>query len=314
MKNININFNRIIGIILSISIIASLSTCKSDKEEKKTKKEISFDCTGYNKNNSNINLNINILLDLSDRINPVKNPNKTMPYYKRDMGYINSISEAFQCHIANKKLRKVNDQIKVFVEPESDIPELNEILNELKLTYTKNNITLDEINDINSLYNQNISDIYAIAIKQKKYDGSNIWGFFKNKVKDHIKDGSKNVLVIITDGYIYDKQNTGLRKGNKLANFTSKTIRQFKLNNSNWEKTMQEKKIGILPANENLENLEVLVLGLNVNKKSKNPYELEVLKKLWENWLEEMGVKKYEIKTADLPSNLDETIKKFITE
>ena len=56
-----------------------------------------------------------------------------------------------------------------------------------------------------------------------------------------------------------------------------------------------------------------MVIGLNPSKTNQNPYELEVLQLLWENWFKDMEVTKYAIKTADLPSNLDETIKNFIS-
>jgi len=296
----------IILLLLSFVILS----CANDKKPKTPKPLINFDCSGFKK--SNENLNINTLLDLSDRINPKTNPNKAMDYFKRDIGYITSISKSFQCHIANKKSRKINDNIKIFFEPESNIPELNTISTALNLKFNKDNSTIVKINSVSSIYEKNINDIYSIASQQKKYDGSNIWGFFKNKVNDYIKNDHKNILIIITDGYLYDKSNKGLKSGKKYANFTSNTIKSFGLNNSNWKSAFTKNNIGILPANEKLENLEVMVIGLNPNKKNKNPYELEILKLLWENWFKDMGIIRYGIKTADLPSNLDETIKEFI--
>ena len=294
-------------ILLLLSFV--LLSCANDEKPKEP--TINFDCSGSEKNNEN--LNINILLDLSDRINPKINPNKSMDYFKRDIGYITSISKSFQCHIANKKSRKINDNIKIFIEPESNIPALNTISTSLNLKFNKDNSTIEKINSISTIYEKNINDIYKIATDQDKYDGSNIWGFFKNKIKDYIKNDQKNILIILTDGYLFDKSNKGLKSDKKYANFTSSTIKSFDLNNSNWKSTFTKNNIGILPANENLENLEVLVIGLNPNKKNDNPYELDILKSLWENWFKDMGVTKYAIKTADLPSDLDETIKNFIS-
>ncbi|MCH3883270.1 MULTISPECIES: hypothetical protein [Tenacibaculum] len=296
--------------ILLLLLSLTITSCGNDKKSQKVKETIDFDCSGFNKNDEN--LNISILLDLSDRINPITNPNNSMDFFKRDIGYITSVSESFQCHIANKKSRKINDNIKVFFEPESNIPELNTISTLLNLKFNKDNSTIKKINSVSQIYQKNINDIYNIASQQKEYNGSNIWGFFKNKVNDYIKEDHKNVLVILTDGYLYDKTNKGLKSGKKYANFTSNTIKNFKLNNSNWNATFTKKNIGILPANENLGNLEVIVIGLNVDKKSKNPYELEIMKLLWENWFKDMGITNFAIKTADLPSNLDETIKKFL--
>ena len=56
--------------------------------------------------------------------------------------------------------------------------------------------------------------------------------------------------------------------------------------------------------------LVILVLGINADKK--NPYEEDVIIKYWEDWFNDMKVKKYEIKTSALPSNMDKIIKEFI--
>ena len=146
------------------------------------------------------------------------------------------------------------------------------------------------------------------------YLPSNIWGFFKHKVENYIDKNHKNILIVLTDGYLYDVSNKGLEKNNEKTNFTTSTIKKLGLNNINWENRMQDKKIGILPANENLNNLEVLVIGLNPNTKSQNPYEVDVMNKLWGDWFNKMGIKKFKIETADLPTNLDQTIKNFITQ
>jgi hypothetical protein len=45
------------------------------------------------------NLNISFLLDLSDRIDPKKNPD----FYQRDLGYIKSIETAFVNHVKGKR-------------------------------------------------------------------------------------------------------------------------------------------------------------------------------------------------------------------
>ena len=67
---------------------------------------------------------------------------------------------------------------------------------------------------------------------------------------------------------------------------------------------------GFIKANEDLSNLEVLVLGINPD--SKNPYEEDVIKAYWGKWLQEMKVKRFEIRGAELPSNMEKVIKDFI--
>ena len=70
------------------------------------------------------------------------------------------------------------------------------------------------------------------------------------------------------------------------------------------------KGFGFIKANDNLNDLEVVILGINPEKG--NPFEGDVIKTYLENWLKEMNVKKYQVKDADLPSNLEPIIKKTI--
>jgi len=44
----------------------------------------------------------------------------------------------------------------------------------------------------------------------------------------------------------------------------------------------------------------------------KTPYEEDVIRAYWSKWLKEMKVKDFEIKQADLPSNMDKIIREFI--
>ena len=63
-------------------------------------------------------------------------------------------------------------------------------------------------------------------------------------------------------------------------------------------------------ANDDLSDLEILVLGINPN--NKNRYEEDVIIKYWTDWFTQMKVKRYNIKTAQLLSDLDQIIKNLI--
>jgi hypothetical protein len=73
---------------------------------------------------------------------------------------------------------------------------------------------------------------------------------------------------------------------------------------------MAAQNMEFIKANNDLSNLEILVLGINPD--TKNPYEDEVIKAYWAKWFEAMQVKRYEIHTTELPSNMDKIIKDFI--
>lgn len=256
------------------------------------------------------NLNISVLIDLSDRIDPDKNPNPTMEYFQRDVEYIKAIDKGFLDHIKTKRLIQLNDQMQVFFNPEPSDPKMNELTKELKVSFDKNT-TKDNIDLVDKKYASLPLRIYQSAIKDKQYVGSDIWEFFKNKVKDYcIKDNHRNILFILTDGYIYHKDSK-FSEGKMTSYLTPELIKSLKLNTSDFKTKIHDNGLGFIKANDGLENLEVVVLGINSVKG--NPFEGDVIKEYWENWFKEMKIKNYQIKSADLPSNIEPIILKAIS-
>jgi len=295
--------NKTVYIVFLFLILGCADKVKEENEvqEEPSKPEITV---------SN-NWNVSFLLDLSDRIDPLKYPNKSMDYYKRDVGYINNIAEVFSAHLGTKKNRSMDDRIQLFFDPSPLNPEINSISKKLKYNITKDNITLELLNEIKDTYSTLPLDIYDLAIKDGNYVGSDTWKFFKNKVQDYcVEDGYRNILIILSDGYIYH-EDTKYHEGNLTTYITPETIRADKLNNSNWKAKMEKDNFGFIPLDQDLSNLEILVIGINpaVNN---NPYEEDVIKAYWISWFKQMGVKKYDIKNADLPSNMESVIKNFI--
>tara|TARA_R110002020_G_scaffold262126_1_gene476440 strand:+ start:6355 stop:7266 length:912 start_codon:yes stop_codon:yes gene_type:complete len=289
-------------------LLVLLQACK---DEPKIPKESAPSSKPVKKLNSERpDLNISLLLDLSDRISPDKYPDPAMEFYERDLGYINSVANAFEIHLRNKRTLKINDQIQLFIDPEPADKELNQKLDLLKLRFTKDNATKDKIISISEKYDSIPKLIYETAILDDAYVGSDIWRFFKSKVNDFcIEENHRNILIILTDGYIYHK-NTILEEGNQTSYLTPQTVKKFNLNTGKWKERMLDKNYGFIPANKNLDKLEVLVLGINPD--IKNPYEEDVIQKYWKDWLEAMGVSNYEIKNAGLPSNMQKIVDDFI--
>ncbi|MCT3760239.1 hypothetical protein HZQ19_15295 [Elizabethkingia anophelis] len=285
--------------IFFIFIILLLQSCKKEESPK----------SGEGNTSQIENLNISFLLDLSDRIDPVKYPNSSMPYYQRDILYIRSVEQAFVKHAMKKKILLLNEQMQVFFDPEPQNPQMNKLSQQLKVKFSKSSPKV-YIENVDKNYAGILPQIYQSAIHGKQYAGADIWRFFKNRVKDYcIENKHRNILVILTDGYMYHKDSK-LTVGNKSSFITPEFIRSKKLTTSNYKELIAKNKLGFIPATEGLQNLEVLVLGINPSKN--NPYEEDVIREYWTDWLTAMGVKKFYIKNADLPSNLDPVIRKII--
>lgn len=262
--------------------------------------------------NKQENLNISILLDLSDRIDPIKHANPSMQFYKRDLGYIEAISKAFENHLRSKPIRKNNDHIQIYFEPEPLNSEINSLAKKLKLSFTKNNTTKEAILKISKQYISASNEIYKLAIKDHKYIGSDIWGFFKNRVNDYcIKPNHRNILFILTDGYMFHRDSKFI-EGSRSSYLTAELIKALKLTTSRYKVVMQEKGYGFVNANKDLSNLEVVVIGVNPAKG--NPFEGDVISEYWTNWLKDMKVSSPVMKpiASDLPANLESVIQKYI--
>jgi hypothetical protein len=291
--------------IIVCSIISSaFASCEIDSTKKKGL------IPNVEKINIKQNLNISIFLDLSDRISPQKHSNPSMEFYRRDLGYIESIANGFEKHLSSKPIRQDDDQMQIYFEPEPLNAEINNLAKQLKLSFTKNNTTKESIAKITPRYISASSEIYKLAIADKKYLGSDIWGFVKNKVNDYcVKPNHRNILFILTDGYMYHKDSKFM-EGNKSSYLTAELIKRLKLNTSDYKSEVIKQGYSFVKANDNLQNLEVVVLGINPAKG--NPYEGDVIVQYWNNWLREMKVKSSVLKGADLPSNLDLIIQRYI--
>ncbi|SHJ96341.1 hypothetical protein [Epilithonimonas mollis] len=258
---------------------------------------------------NNKNINVSILIDLSDRIDPVKYPNPSMEYYQRDLEYIKAIKTGFTDHLKSKKVIQLDDQMQIFFNPEPSDPAINEFAKQLKVSFDKNT-SKENIKLVDEKYTILPGKIYQSAIEDKKYVGSDIWGFFKNKVKDYcIKDKHRNVLFILTDGYMFHKDSK-FTEGTKTSYLTPELVRSLKLNTPDFRTKIDDKGLGFIKANDNLKNLEVIVIGINPEKG--NPFEDDVIKTYWENWLNQMNIRNYQVKDADLPTNLEPIIKNII--
>lgn len=296
--------------IINPVVFFTFLLCVSCEEvvPKKNSQEVKHDSTLVLTQNQD--LNISFLLDLSDRINPEKYSNGTMDYYKMDVAYIQSVSEAFLAHLTNKKVQRMNDRIQLYFDPPPRNQNINKLSESLRFEVSRNNVSEDLLEAIDHSYETKPKEIYELAINDNAYIGSDMWRFFKNKIQDFcILKEHRNILIILTDGYIYHKD-TQIEDGNQTTYLTPQFIRKHKLNTKNWKKRIVDKNFGFIPAAENLENLEILVLGINPDKK--NPYEEDVIQEYWKDWLHDMKVGRYEIKTTILPSNMDKIIKDFI--
>ena len=296
-----------LSFFLLLSII--ISSCNSNDKKANNKEENSA-VKKFGKQ-----LNISILWDLSDRINPAihkEQPSNS----ERDISIIKYFADYLKGDMDKKGAFMAKGKLKIFFSPNPSDPNINSLSSKLDVDLSSKDVKAKkEIYDnISSTFEQTAKQITDITIKTSKWDGSDIYRFFKNDVKDYCisRDTSyRNILVILTDGYIYHPQSKG-RVGNKTEYILPELLSSLGLrNNPNFKSVIQTKNCGLISTRNDLNNLEILVLEVNSEPNHKD--DEDVIKLYLKNWFNEMKAKPFEIYNTDLPENTKKRIADFLS-
>ncbi|MBR1630691.1 MAG: hypothetical protein IJ680_02430 [Paludibacteraceae bacterium] len=241
--------------------------------------------------------NISIYLDLSDRLIKGQGEPQSEPQMLRDTAIITHLSDMFVEHVAKNRIVPCKDKFQVFFYPTDGIPNASAISK--KLTLDLENVAPQEkkhiVKNWTENIRQNITPIYSTTLDTKKWLGSDIWGFFKNKIKiSTVRPNCRNILVILTDGYIFHEHSKIKQGANEYSYILSQNI--------------GIKDMKLIPCNKDLDNLEVLFVEINPTQFSHG----DLMQHIIGTWLEEMGVKHYDIIQTDVSSNILPGIDNFI--
>lgn len=258
-------------------------------------------------------LNITILWDLSDRIDPNTHP-ATPQHYERDLAIITSFAKSFQYDMKAKGANFAEGKIKVLFSPIPNDPKIQEYAKMLDVNLQ--GMSKEQIRDIYygivDQFQENAQKICEAALDKKEWPGSDIWRFFKNDVKDLCisnNENYKNILVILTDGYIYHSDSKDAN-GNKYAYILPELFTKYNLRgNPDWENVMEVKDFGLIAKSKDLQNLEILVLEVTPSESNKN--DEDIIKKVLANWFDDMGVEKYKILNTGLTTSTYQKINAF---
>lgn len=259
------------------------------------------------------NLNVTILLDLSDRISKTKNPGQAA----RDTAAVMQVVRSFKSHIRSKGIVHTDDKIRVIFYPSGSQELVHRTAAELSIDFSliEGEAKRRAYEMMDSIYSTGLGRIYDAASSAASFDGSDLFSFFSYRAKDDcISDlaGSKNILVILSDGYLYHKNNM-LRSGNRFSYIgpESQHLKMFR-GNHDWQKQFSEGDYGFLKTGAELDGLYILLLEVRPAEGHVRDYE--VLRGYWGRWFEEMGVTagNYKIIQTDLPSQNVPLIARFV--
>ena len=259
-------------------------------------------------------LNISILWDLSDRIDPTKH--QELPTNsERDIAILKYFADYFKSDMDSKGAFLSKGRLKVFFSPNPTDPDINTLAARLSVDLAGKDVKVKkEVYDsLSTIFEQTSKQITNLTVRTSKWEGSDIYRFFKNDVVDYCvsKDTQyRNVLVILTDGYIYDKNSMG-RIGNKSEYILPQLLSSLKLrDNSDYKSVFDSKNCGLIATRSDLNNLEIIVLEVNSEINHKD--DEDVIKLYLQRWFTAMKVKRFEIFNTDLPENTKKRISDFM--
>lgn len=271
-------------IIACVAILLNLcsSTGKSGKE------------TTGDKDSINKPWNISIYLDLSDRLIRDMTPSQK----DKDIQIVNYMTEILKNHSVAQKILPSRDRIKVFFYPAPNGSKISLLSNDLEMDLSRAQPAEKKkiLTEFQDKFATSLTQIYDATLQTKNWIGSDIWGFFKKQVDTYcVREDSRNIIVILTDGYIFHAQNK-VKDGDNYSYILPQT-----LSNPN---------SGLIVSRQGLEDLEVLILEVN----PMNPTQQGQMENILMNWFSGMGVQKFYVGETDLPSNTKLIIDKFMKE
>lgn len=239
-------------------------------------------------------LNISVYLDLSDRLTRPLTPSQA----ERDTAIINHLIDIFiNDAVTNGKIANSQNHIQVFFYPAPNNTQIANLAKGLNVDLSKTDLKNKKhvLMNMKEQFNKSLSAIYADATTATKWTGSDIWGFFSNKKVDDlcIRKGYRNILVILTDGYLFATNNK-IKEGNAYSYIVPQTL------------AIPESSL--IVRRDGLTNLEVLMLEINPY----DPKQQQQLTDKLQNWFSSMGVSKFVVTDTDLPVNTEQTIDLFM--
>lgn len=244
----------------------------------------------------NPSLNISIFLDLSDRLVRDMQPNQTY----RDTAIVGMACDYFKTATLGPQILKSENKIKVFFYPTPSDASIATVAKGLSVDVgaLKGVERRKAVEGLKTRFQENLAHIYDETVNAKNWVGCDIWDFFSSKKVDAqcVKKDARNILIILTDGYIFQANNK-IKEGDAYSYILPETLQ-------NPQSTLIARRTDVP-----LDNLEVLVLEVNPY----HPQHRDKMVQVMTDWFQAMGVKNVVISETD--ANLDNTetiIKNFL--
>lgn len=239
-------------------------------------------------------LNISIYIDLSDRLVRDMQPSQV----SRDTAAIGYIIDYFKKQTMGPQILQSKNRLKVFFYPAPHSSDIATLAGELDINMAqlKGVEKRKSLESMKALFQKNLLQIYNRTIAEHEWIGCDIWDFFSSKKVDAqcINKNARNILIILTDGYLYAADNK-IKEGNSYSYILPQTLKEDG---------------SLIVGRKGLDNLEIGIFEINPYSKKEGYKLIPTLEK----WLKNMGVSGEHLVVAetDLPANTQTLLKSFI--
>ena len=253
-------------------------------------------------------LNLIVCYDLSDRIIQTSTPS----HEDKDIEIAMNLAKIFKKEMEAKGAFNAKGSMQIHLYPSPKNPDIAILANQLDvdLIGLDNKKKKNIYDNIETDFQNSLRKIYSQTIETQDWIGSDIWGFFKSDIDLYLKDNYRNVVVVITDGYIYHVNSCNMQDKHRYAKITGGLLESEGLRNpSTYKAEIQNKDFGLITTRNDLKNVEVLFLELDPNPKYP---DFDVMKIVLEKWCREMGIEKIGIYKSMMPNDTKKAIDKFL--
>ncbi len=248
-------------------------------------------------------LNITVMLDLSNRIIRNDGNQANIPQAEKDSTILMNIQKGFyKRQYKNGMMNFTQDKIQVICYPNPSLSNINNIISDMAVDLTisggpsiANNKRM--LRAMEGTWSSSISSIYRQTIASSNWVGSDIWGFFaKDAEMLCVKQDHRNILIILTDGYIQYTKNWEQTSPNVYTGILPRTVKN---------------QTAITPTGKNY-NDKLEVLFLEINPLSARTSDFNKIEQLITSWCNGMGIKKMQVVQTNLPTHTQKYIDSFI--
>lgn len=246
-------------------------------------------------------INISVFLDLSDRLDSTCNGGFPVSQMTRDTAVVNALVDYFVTTCVEHKISENKNRFQILFHPTPKTSDIMSLAANLNIDMAKISNPADKKKKLVAMkdeFSKSLTQIYEQTLRDKKWIGSDIWGFFcnKNAKVDNlcIREGYRNIMVILTDGYIYHKDNMQ-QDGSSYSYILPSLVNNVP-------------DLSLMAPRTGLDSLEVTILEINPGKPLMQSKLISVL----ETWLKDMGVKRYVVSETGMPSDTRTIIDNFL--